>query len=144
MYRCFLKSCKNYTFKPSHNILTLFNNLAQVRIATSKTIPNVHNNKLATRVASRVPNELRLKILKNQEILEKCQIWVDTQPSAQSSFQKLNFDNSCQNQITNSCPILLNFFTLCQIFWPGLLVKELQLREQETILKLLELSEDAV
>ena len=65
MYRCFLKSCKNYTFKPSHNILTLFNNLAQVRITTSKTIPDIHNNKLATRVASRVPNELRLKILKN-------------------------------------------------------------------------------
>ena len=42
------------------------------------------------------PNDLRLRILGNWEILEKCQIWVQTQPSAQSSFQKLKFDNSCQ------------------------------------------------
>ena len=28
--------------------------------------------------------------------MEKCQIWVETQPSAQSSFQKLNVDNNYQ------------------------------------------------
>ena len=43
-----------------------------------------------------LPNDLRLRILGNQEILEKSQMWVETQPSAQSSFQKLNVDNSCQ------------------------------------------------
>ena len=43
-----------------------------------------------------LPNDLRLRILGNQEILEKCQMWVQTQPNAQSSFQKLNVDNSCQ------------------------------------------------
>ena len=29
-------------------------------------------------------------------MLEKCQIWVEAHRSAQSSFQKLNFCNSCQ------------------------------------------------
>ena len=43
-----------------------------------------------------LPNDLRLRILGNQEILEKCQMWVQTQPKSQSSFQKLNVDNSCQ------------------------------------------------
>ena len=28
--------------------------------------------------------------------MEKCQIWVETQPSAQPSFQKLNADSNCQ------------------------------------------------
>ena len=44
----------------------------------------------------KLPNDLRLRILGNQEILEKCQMWVQTQPNSQSSFQKLNVDNSCQ------------------------------------------------
>ena len=38
----------------------------------------------------------RLRILENQEVLEKCQMWVQTQPNVQSSFQRLNADNSCQ------------------------------------------------
>ena len=41
-------------------------------------------------------NDLRLRIFKNQEILEKCLMWVETQLSAQLSFKKLNVDNSCQ------------------------------------------------
>ena len=41
-----------------------------------------------------LPNDLRLKTLGNKEILRKSQIWVQTQPSAQSPFQKLNFGNS--------------------------------------------------
>ena len=53
-------------------------------------------------------------------------MWVETQPSAQTSFQKLNIDNSCRRKaqlditFLKSCPILLYFFTLCQIFCPGL------------------------
>ena len=38
-------------YDPGHNILELFNNLAQVRIATSKTILDIYHSKLATRVA---------------------------------------------------------------------------------------------
>ena len=41
-------------------------------------------------------NDFRLRILGNYKILEKCQIRVEMQPSVQSSFQKLNVDNSCK------------------------------------------------
>ena len=56
-------------------------------------------------------------------MLEKCQMWVEMQPSDQPYFQQLNVDNSCQKHaklditFLNSCPILLYFFSLCQIFW---------------------------
>ena len=55
------------------------------------------HNKLNTRAVSRVAHDLRPRILGNYEILEKCQIWVETQFSGQSSFQKLNVENICQN-----------------------------------------------
>ena len=45
---------------------------------------------------SELPNDSRFRILGNQEILEKCQMWVQTQANAQSPFQKLNVDTSCQ------------------------------------------------
>ena len=48
-----------------------------------------------------LPNDFRLRILGNQEILEKCQMWLMAQPSAQSSFQKLNIDDSCQKNMQN-------------------------------------------
>ena len=41
-----------------------------------------------------LPNNLRLRILRNTEILGKSQIWV--KPSVQSPFQKLNFGSSSQ------------------------------------------------
>ena len=77
-----------------------------------------------------LPNDLR--ILRNQKILEKYQLRVETQPSAQSSFQKLNFDNSCEktrklgNKFLKSCSSLLDFLTLCQIFCKGLQLFRLQ------------------
>ena len=63
-------------------------------------------------------------------------MWIETQASVQSFFQKLNVDNSCQKNtqiqilhfiqilyyiilfryFIKSCPILLYFFTLCLIF----------------------------
>ena len=51
---------------------------------------------LAHELPHELPSDLRLRILRFQEILEKCQMQVQTQPNAQSSFQKLNVDNSCQ------------------------------------------------
>ena len=51
---------------------------------------------LAHELPHELPNDLSLRILENQEILEKCQMWVQTQPNVQSSFQKLNVENSCQ------------------------------------------------
>ena len=68
-------------------------------------------------------NHLRLRILGTQETSEKSQIWVETQPSAQYSLQKSNFDNGSQKaniKVFQSLSILLGFFTLLQIFYPGL------------------------
>ena len=84
------------SYNPGHNTLALFNNLAQIEIPTSKMILDIQYNKLGTRVASQVAERLlTLRVFRNQEILEKCQIWVEAQPSVQSSFQKLNFDKNC-------------------------------------------------
>ena len=41
-------------YNPGHNILALFDNLAQFRIAASKTILDIYYNKLGTRVAERL------------------------------------------------------------------------------------------
>ena len=43
-----------------------------------------------------LPNDLRLSILKNQEISETSQIWVETYLSDQFAFRKLNFGISNQ------------------------------------------------
>ena len=44
----------------------------------------------------KLPNNLRLSLLENQEMLEECQVWVERLRSIQSCFQKLNFDNGKQ------------------------------------------------
>ena len=43
-----------------------------------------------------LPNDLRLGILGNKEILGKSQIWGETKPSARPPLQKLSFGNSSQ------------------------------------------------
>ena len=70
-----------------------------------------------------LPNDLRLRILGNKELLGKSQIWVETLvPSAQSPLQILNFGSSSQKtrksryQTFLACPVLLDFSTLFQIF----------------------------
>ena len=76
-----------------------------------------------------LPNNLRLRITRNQEILEKSQILVEVEPSSQSLFQKLN-NSSQENQkvdikASQSCPTLLDFpdfSTLFQIFCPRMQV----------------------
>ena len=56
-------------------------------------------------------------------------MWVQTQPNAQSSLQKLNNDNSCQKTrkiryfIFEGLPNFIVLFTLCQIFCPGLQIE---------------------
>ena len=54
-----------------HNILEPYNALVQIRLTTSKT-------KRDTLLPYESPNELRLKILGNQEISEKSQLLVET------------------------------------------------------------------
>ena len=53
-------------------------------------------------------------------------MWVETKPNCQSPLQKLNVDNTWQKHkelyitFLKFCPILLYFFSLCQIFLLGL------------------------
>ena len=59
-------------------------------------------------------------------MLEKYQMWVEMQPSAQPLLQKLNGDNSCQKHANlditflKPCPILLYSPSPRQISRPGL------------------------
>ena len=62
--------------------------------ASSKTKRDIQCKKTEIGVASRVAKRLELRILENQEILEKFQIRVMAQPKAQSSLWKLNFGSS--------------------------------------------------
>ena len=51
---------------------------------------------LVNELPHKLLNDLRLGILGNKEILGKSQIWMETQPSVQSPFQKLNFGSNSQ------------------------------------------------
>ena len=70
-------------------------------------------------------NDLRLRILGNKEMLGKSQIWVETLPSAQSPFQKLNFGNSSQKTRKSRYQIFfaLSSFTGFLYFVPNILSK---------------------
>ena len=78
---------------------------------------------LVQELPHKLPNNLRLRILGNQKILEKCQVWVEMQPSAQSSFHELNFDNSCQktHKIRKQIFEVLSNFTGFLYFMPNIL-----------------------
>ena len=104
-------------YNPNHSIWELYNVLVKVSFTLSKTKLDIQYNKPGIRIVLRVAERL-----KTQEI-GKCQknLWMETQPSAQSPLQKLNFGNSSQNVCKNSkffqdWPILLDFFTFFQIF----------------------------
>ena len=59
-----------------------------------------------------LPKDLRLRILGNKDIIGKSKIWVGIEPSAQSSFQKLNFGNSSQKTHKSRFQIFLVLFSL--------------------------------
>ena len=81
-------------YNPGHNILELYNILLQIRFTTSKRKFDIQYSNLVHELPHELPNNLRLRILGNQKISEKYQIWVDTQPSVQSPCKNLNFANS--------------------------------------------------
>ena len=80
----------------SDNISELSNVLVQIRLTQVKqnVISSLAN--LLYDLSHELSNELRLRILGNQEIAGACEIWVEIQPSAQCLFQKLNFGNTNQ------------------------------------------------
>ena len=71
-----------------------------------------------------LPNNLRLRILGNQEIFEKSQLWVDTQSSSQSPFNKLDFGKSRQKASQNRYQsfLFLAIFTGFPYFVPNSLL----------------------
>ena len=80
------------SYNLGQNILELYNVLVQIRISISKIKRDIS----VTNLLYELPNDLRLRILGKRETVGNSQIWVETQPSAQFSFQKLNFGNSSQ------------------------------------------------
>ena len=56
-------------------------------------------------------------------MLEKCQIWVERQSSAQSSLRKLNFDKSSQktHKIRYQIFVVLSNFAVFLYFVPNIL-----------------------
>ena len=59
-----------------------------------------------------LPNDLRLRIFGNKDIIGKSKIWVGIELSAQSPFQKLNFGNSSQKTQKSRFQIFLVLFSL--------------------------------
>ena len=79
-----------------------------------------------------LPNDLRFRFLGSQEISEKSQIWMETQLSTQSPFNKLALVVVVEKKHvkidTNflfSCPVLRDFSILFQIIFPGLYVTQI-------------------
>ena len=72
-----------------------------------------------------LPNDLRLRILGNKKMLVKSQIWVETQPSTQSPFQKLNFGSSSQKTRKSRYQtfLVLSSFTGFLYFVPNILAR---------------------
>ena len=83
---------------------------------------------LVYKLPHELPNDLRLRILGNVEILGKSQICVETEPSAQSPFQKLNFGSSSQKTCKSIYQTFLalssftGFFYFVPNILPGIVV----------------------
>ena len=67
---------------------------------------------LVNKLPHELPNDLGVRILGNKEISVKSQSCVDTQPSAQSPFQKLNVGNSSTKINTKVCKCVSKFLDL--------------------------------
>ena len=64
-------------YNPDHNILELYNILIKVRFTIKKRKLDIYT---ITNLLYEMPNDLRLRILGDQKILEKTQIWINTCP----------------------------------------------------------------
>ena len=64
-----------------------------------------------------LPNDFRLRILGNKEILGKSQISAEAEPSAQYPFQKLNFGSSSQKTRKSKYQTLLVLSSLTEFLY---------------------------
>ena len=82
---------------------------------------------LVCELSHKLPNDLRLRILGNKEILGKSQICVEPQISAQHLFQKLHFGRSSQKTRRNRYQtfLFLSSFTGFVYFVPNILLRDL-------------------
>ena len=71
-----------------------------------------------------LPNDLRFRVLRNKEILGKFKIWMETQPSAQSSFQKVTFGNTSQKTFKSRYFLFLSSFTEFLYFVPNTFLEQ--------------------
>ena len=102
--------------------------LEKLGFNTSKAMVDICYKNIVYKLPNELPNDLRLRIWEYYEVLEKCQNWAEIEPSAQFSFYinktfviAVKTYAEVVTKIFFSCPIFLDFFTLSQIFYPGLL-----------------------
>lgn len=104
--------------------------LVQFRFTTSEIKLGIQFD-LVNELSDQLQNNSRHRMLGNHEMIQISQILVETQPSVQSSYKKLNLSNSSENVAIKICrkidiktfqssPVSLDFFTLFQIFFPRL------------------------
>ena len=91
-------------------LVRIFWNVTMFQYRSNWPEVNPNLTSIITNLLYELPSKLRLRILGKQEI-EKSQILVKTEPSAQSPSQNLNFGNSNQKylQIYQSFVVLSNF-----------------------------------
>ena len=77
---------------------------------------------LVYELPSKLPNDLTLMIIENQEVLEKSQVMVDTQPATQYHFKNLDFGKSRYKTFRNRYKIFifLSTFTGFLHFFPNI------------------------
>ena len=90
---------EQFSDNPGHNILELFNNLIQIRVATSKVKLDIQYNKLGTQFVSQDAERLKIEFLRNQKIFEKCQIQVEGD---------ITQSRNCRISIQNSFSLIIN------------------------------------
>ena len=117
---------KLFSDNPRHKILEHYSVFIQVLLVKVKQkLISGKTNLLYElyELPHELPNDLRLRILVNQEILEKSQIRVEKQSGSQSPFQKLKLNQQLKNtekQISNFSCLVRFYQILFQIFCPRL------------------------
>ena len=76
------------------NILRLFDVLSNFPFTTRETMRDYQLQTRHIQLPHELPNNLRLRILGNQEILRKCLNFIEYQASAQSSCKSVNANTS--------------------------------------------------